>query len=94
MGTRIFALEWDEHNIDHIALHGITDVEIDQMLSNTHILVPNKGHEPRLFLVGTTNGGRALTVVVEPTRDYGTWRPITAWDADHYAKTKLKEVKS
>jgi uncharacterized DUF497 family protein len=92
VGNRILALEWDDHNINHVAEHGITDIEIDQMLSNTHILVPNKGHEPRLFLVGVTNGGRILTVVVEPTRDEGTWRPVTAWDADDYAKGKLGEV--
>ena len=87
----MYVFEWDETNAEHVAEHGISDVEIDQMLSNPHIVVPNRGHEPRMFLVGHTNGGRALTAVIEPTRTEGTWRPITAWDASEAEITRLKE---
>jgi uncharacterized DUF497 family protein len=76
-------------NADHVAKHGISDLEIDRMLSNRHLVIPNSGHEPRMFLLGQTDGGRILTVVIEPTRIDGTWRPITAWDASDSEKTRL-----
>jgi uncharacterized DUF497 family protein len=88
----VYSFEWDEVNAEHIAEHGISDIEVDQMLSNAHIVVPNRGHEPRMFLLGRSNGGRALTVVIEPTRMEGTWRPITAWDADASEERRLKEA--
>lgn len=88
----VYEFEWDEGNAGHVAEHGITDIEIDQMLSNQHLVVPNRGREPRMFLLGQTDGGRILTVVVEPTRIDGTWRPITAWDANASEKKRLKEA--
>ncbi len=52
------------------------------MLDNDHVLMPNrKRRSPRRFLIGETNAGRKLTVVVERTRDAGSWRPVTAWNS-------------
>jgi len=90
VGRRVDAFGWDDQNAEHIARHGISDVEVEQLLSNRHLIVPNKGHEPRMFLVGQTNGGRLLTVVIEPTRDEGTWRPVTAWEADDQEQRRFK----
>jgi uncharacterized DUF497 family protein len=86
----VHALEWDA-NAEHLARHGIRDFEVDQMLSNRHLLAPNRRNAPRRFLLGTSNSGRALVVVIEPTNDPGTWRPITAWDADEDEKRRLRE---
>jgi uncharacterized DUF497 family protein len=52
---RVDAFEWDDQNAEHIARHGISDFEVEQVLSNRHLIVPNKGREPRMFLVGQTN---------------------------------------
>lgn len=35
----------------------------------------------RKLLLGETDGGRRLTLVVEPTLDPTTWRVITGWDS-------------
>lgn len=34
-----------------------------------------------MFLIGQTNGGRYLTLVIEPTLDPTTWVVVTAWDS-------------
>jgi len=35
----------------------------------------------RQLMVGETDGGRRLTLVVEPTADPTTWLVITGWDS-------------
>jgi hypothetical protein len=36
---------------------------------------------PRLLLIGRTDGGRVLTIVIERTVDPSTWLVVTAWPA-------------
>lgn len=88
----VYAFEWDEINAEHIAEHRIADFEVDQLLWNEHVVVPNRGRESRMFLIGTTNGGKILTVVLEPTRMPGTWRPITAWEATTEERRRMREI--
>jgi uncharacterized DUF497 family protein len=72
--------EWDEINAAHMRTHGMWDWEIDQLLANFHVVASNRQRRsPRRFLIGRTNGGKAVTVVIEKTREPGTFRPITAW---------------
>jgi uncharacterized DUF497 family protein len=33
----------------------------------------------RYYLFGVTNGGRRLTLVIEPTTDPTTWEVVTGW---------------
>ncbi len=47
------------------------------MLSNRHLTMPNPRAEGRITLIGATNGGRILSVALDPTNDSGTWRPVT-----------------
>jgi len=35
----------------------------------------------RRLMIGRTDGGRALTLVVERTSDSATWLTVTGWDA-------------
>jgi uncharacterized DUF497 family protein len=86
----IYAFEWDEINSEHLAARGVTDLEVEELLDNEHVLMPNRKHEGRSLLVGHTSGGRTLVVSIEPTRDSGTWRPITARDAEPEERRKLK----
>lgn len=88
----VLSFEWDEPNAEHIAEHGITDLEVDQLLSNAHLIVPKRKRSRRMLLIGRTNGGRVLTVVIERTRHSGTWRPITAWNAASHELKALKEA--
>jgi uncharacterized DUF497 family protein len=74
----IYFLLWDEDNEQHIAGHGITPAEVREMLSNRHLTMSNPHAEGRITLIGVTNGGRVLSVALDPTHDSGTWRPVTA----------------
>jgi hypothetical protein len=46
-------------------------------------VVLHNPHDPerRRFLIGSTDGGRALTLVIEQTVDPTTWLIVTGWDA-------------
>jgi len=42
-----------------------------------------------MFVIGETNSGRVLTVVIEQTRVAGTWRPVTAFQANDAERALL-----
>ena len=82
MPVEIRALVWDETNERHLAKHAVTVWEIAQMLSNPHVIVQNrKKRSTRHLLIGSTHGGRVLTVPLAQTADPATWRPVTAFPA-------------
>jgi hypothetical protein len=64
-----------------------TPNEIRQLLANPHVTADNPaGPNPRTeaaryLLIGRTDGGRYLTVVIEATLDPTTWLPVTAWES-------------
>lgn len=82
--------EWDDINIHHLGERGVTDREVEQLLSERHVLMPNRRHPHRMLLVGNTHGSRTLVVSIEPTRHEGIWRPITARDAEPEEKEQME----
>jgi uncharacterized DUF497 family protein len=79
---RIAELEFDDYNEDKLSAHGVTAQEVVQLLENMFTVRLNKrsGIGERQ-LIGRTNGGRVLTVVLAPTAVADRWRPITGWDS-------------
>lgn len=77
----LFTAETEEH------LTRATGEEIRQLLSNRHVTAENpRGPSAttgadRSLLIGRTDGGRYLTVVIEATLDPTTWLPVTAWES-------------
>jgi hypothetical protein len=65
--------------------HGISAHESEQLLGNEHVTVRNPSDEPasgsRRLLIGRTDGGRALTLVIERTLDPTTWLIVTGWES-------------
>jgi uncharacterized DUF497 family protein len=89
LGDEPHAFEWDEINATHIAEHGLSDWEVDQLLANEHLVVPNRQRRNRRrFLIGRTDGG---LVVTEKTRLEGTYRPITAWPSTEPERAALEK---
>lgn len=86
----IVGFEWDEINVNHLGERGVTDVEVEQLVSERHIVMPNRRHPGRMLLVGTTYGGRTLVVSIEPTPHDGIWRPITARDAEPEERLQME----
>ena len=74
--------DWDEHNERHLAKHGISRSDAEDVLSGNHLLLEYQmeGNEERWIAVGSTHGGRILSIVFA-VRD-GAIRPITGWESD------------
>lgn len=72
---KIKSLQWDDANIDHIARHKLSPVDIEDVCFGQHIFF--KGREKRYILYGKTKGGAMIMVVLERLYDQA-FRPITA----------------
>ena len=63
----------------------ISTAEAEQLPRNRHVSARNSRgaaqEGERLLLVGRTDGGRALTLVLKRTLDPTSWLIITGWEA-------------
>ena len=98
--------DWDEHNEQHLAKHGISRSDAEDVLSGNHILLEYQmeGNEQRWVAVGASRTGRILDIVFAVRGE--AMRPITGWAADketadlyqtvgtgiNMAKAKMKQV--
>lgn len=57
-------LVWDVWNVNHIARHGVVPTEADEVCSNAVII--RQSYADRIVVIGPTNAGRMLTVILEP----------------------------
>lgn len=68
-----------------LGARNISTAEAEQLPRNLHATARNprgSGKEgERLLLIGQTDGGRALTLVIERTLDPTTWVVVTGWSA-------------
>lgn len=71
--------DWDGANTGHIARHGVTPGEVEQVFANDPILVGAQDYpeEERSLCFGRTNAGRFLTVIY--TGRKGRIRVVTAY---------------
>lgn len=82
--------------LDKLGARGIAAGNVHQLLGNDHVVVrnPHEGGEPdaRRLLIGITNGGAALTVVVERTVDPTTWLIVTGWSSTAVERNLLERL--
>ena len=72
-------LRWDDENTEHIARHGVSTDEVEQVcLSQPKV---RRGRCGRYLVLGRTRAGRHLLVVVAYLGN-GEVRPITAREVD------------
>lgn len=68
-----------------LGARSISAEEAEQLPRNAHAIVRNPraaDHAgPRRLLIGRTDGGRVLTLVIEETLDPTTWLIVTGWSA-------------
>lgn len=83
-------LVWDEWNIAHIARHDVTQEEVKQVALG-NVLV-QKGKKGRTALVGPTDSGRMLRVILDPERR-GVYYPVTAHTASRKDRALYKQAK-
>jgi hypothetical protein len=68
--------------LEKLGARSISSREVEQLLRNPHVTIRNpRGPEDRRLLIGRTDGGRALTLVIEQTSDPTTWLVVTGWSA-------------
>lgn len=68
---RIPSLRWTDWNEEHLARHGVEPSEVDEVVAadEFHMVRVRGG---RYALIGQTNAGRYLTVIVERELTMGT----------------------
>jgi uncharacterized DUF497 family protein len=76
-----------------LGARGISVAEARQLLRNGHEIAPNprgQGERDRQMLVGRTDGGRVLTLVIESTFDPNSWVIVTGWTASPRERKVLR----
>ena len=85
MPIRVFHLDASDDVLMKLGARGISVAEARQLPRNRYDSVPNprgpgsKGG--RSMLIGETNGGRVLTLVIESTADPNSYEIVTGWTA-------------
>jgi hypothetical protein len=82
--------------LDKLGARTISAEEAEQLPRNRHVLVGNPrgggGPDMRRLLIGHTDGGRPLTLVIERTADPTTWLIVTGWEST-LAERKILEAR-
>lgn len=74
--------DWDLANTGHIALHGISPLEVEQCVLDDRALlveIQSEQGEERIQLVGLSSAGRILTVIFAMRGS--AVRPVTSYTA-------------
>ncbi len=81
--------EWNENNIDHIARHGVSPDEVEDVAFDD---VPwiKKGRKGTRYMLGYTVAGRYLFTVYT-LRNKGVAKVITAMDMDDKTRRLYKK---
>lgn len=72
--------------LDKLGARGISAEEVEQLPRNRHVTARNLPSErrkagQRALLIGRTDGGRLLTLVIEQTIEPTTWLIVTGWSS-------------
>jgi uncharacterized DUF497 family protein len=86
------AWEWDEGNEAELAAHRISPDDVYEVWENSPIWVPNiRRRAGDWKMLGTTNGGRLLTIVIRFYPDRRALRAITGWKATASERSRYLE---
>jgi uncharacterized DUF497 family protein len=85
-------LIWDAWNVAHIARHDVIPEEVEEVCHDQP--VTSETYKGRLRVVGLTQSGRILTVILAPTPEAGVYYPITARPADRKERRNYREEHS
>ena len=82
-------LLWDDDTIEHIwERHHLSIEEVDEAFHDPEALI-HRGKYHRQVVYGQTEGGRYLTIIVEPVSRKEAWL-ITAWDMTDSERKQYK----
>lgn len=92
---QIHRLTWPTDRVDHIATHGVTPTEVEEVCFGAGPLVQrakSEGENPVYYVLGRTASGRYLFCVVIRFPD-GTGYPVTARSMTDNEKKRYRRVK-
>lgn len=82
---RVHELVATKAAVDKLGARAISTDETEQLPRNRHVTVRNPREAPlgteRYIMIGCTDGGRHLTLVIERTDDPSAWLVVTGWPA-------------
>lgn len=81
-------LVWDAWNVAHIARHGVTPGEAEEVCQGPHII--RQAYKGRVMLIGPTSTGRILVVILE-REGPETYYPVTARPASRGERRLYQE---
>jgi RecB family endonuclease NucS len=88
MSETISQIRATEAALGKLGARDISEEEAEQVLNNAYVMVRNlRGRaarsqpSARRILIGRTDGGRVLTLVIEETLEPTNWLIITGWTA-------------
>ncbi len=82
----IKGLIWDDWNKEHIAKHGMTLEEVEEVCHGNHKIA--ESYRKRLLIIGKTKQGKLLAIVLSPEdrnlQPYGNgvYYPVTAFEKE------------
>ncbi len=93
--VRVHELVATKAAVDKLGARGISTDEAEQLPRNSHVVVRNPrqaaGGTERRILIGCTDGGRYITLVIERTGDPSVWLVVTGWPATPNERRILKK---
>lgn len=92
MQPPITALIWDDENVEHIAKHQVSPAEVEEVCFGTEKVVLRAERAGRYVVLGRTEAGRYLTVVVTAPHK-GRARVITAREMSSKERRKYAKLK-
>jgi uncharacterized DUF497 family protein len=88
VATRL-SFDWDEANISHVARHGVTQAEAEEIVRGAAAVVESDRHgESRAVVIGDTAGGRTLVVVFAARKE--RVRIVTAYPANRSQRARYR----
>ena len=87
--VEILELDWDDDNIQHIAIHGISPDEVEDAAFDDAPWI-KKGRKGTRYMLGYTAGGRYLFIVYV-LKGKGIARVVTARDMDDRTRRAYKK---
>ena len=85
----IRALRWDPWNASHIAVHGVTIDEVEEVCGIQPVY--SQTYAGRIRVIGPTASGRILMVILAPEAE-DVFYPITARPASRIERSRYQEL--
>jgi hypothetical protein len=75
-------LVWRPGNVEKLREHGINRDDVEWLVDrDAWVSYVHPDYPVQVRVVGAAEGGRYITVVLEPMQRPGVWRPVTGWNA-------------